>query len=266
MKHSKTSTGDFERVLILSDLHGPFLDSRCWKIVLNVIGDWKPDTIILNGDVADFSQISRHDRKIRFKGGEYDVPWDLYEEIMFIRHQILDPLRKAAGKAKIIFRKGNHEQRWDDIAASNPGALEEMLVTARRLQSFELPDILQFKKFVITYDPKPIMLLHDLFTVIHGVKTSKMAPRDNLRLFGSGTSGHTHRLGVWTDVMHGKLQGWFESGCLRNIDDVEYLPFGSAPDWGNGFLTLYINKKRFFCNTHMIIGRQCVFNGKTYTA
>lgn len=264
MKH--LGSDGFERVLILSDLHGPFLDKRCFKIVLDVIADWKPDTIILNGDTADFSQISKHDRKIRFKGGQYDVPWGLYEEIMFIRHQILEPLRKAAGKARIIFRKGNHEQRWDDIVATNPGVLSEMLTTARRLRSFEIPDILQFQKYGITYDPTPILRLHNLFTVIHGVKTSKMAPRDNLRLFGSGTSGHTHRLGVWTEIMHGHLQSWTESACLRSVDDIEYLPFGNKPDWSQGFASLYINKKKFFCTPHQIIGRQCEFHGKIYSA
>lgn len=256
----------FEKILVLSDLHGPFLDKRCWKIVLDVISDWKPDTVILNGDTADFSQISKHDRKIRFVGGQYDVPWGLYEEIMMIRGEILGPLRKAAGKARIIWRNGNHDQRLNDIATTSPHVLEELLTTTRRLRSFEIPDLFQFSKFGITYDPKPIMRIHDIFTVIHGVKTSKMAPRDNLRLFGSGTSGHTHRSGVWTEIMHGHLQSWTESGTLRTVDDVEYMPFGSKPDWSQSFVSLYINKKKFFCTPHQIIGRQCEFHGKIYSA
>lgn len=264
MKH--LGADGFQKIIILSDLHGPFLDKRCWKIVLDVIADFAPSTVILNGDVADFSQISKHDRKIRFIGGEYDVPWGLYEEIMMIRGEILGPLRKAAGKAKIIFRKGNHEQRWDDIVATNPGALQEMLVTARRLRSFEIPDILQFEKYGITYDPKPYMRLYDMFTIMHGTRTSRNAAMQNLQQFGSGTSGHTHKMTIATASSFGQPSWWIESGCLRRTDNVEYAAWGTKTEWLNGFLSLYINKNKFFCTPHVIIGRQCNFQGKIYSA
>jgi len=69
------------------------------------------------------------------------------------------------------------------------------------------------------------------FTVIHGVKASQGVAKQNLIRYGSGTSGHSHRMNSFCQVMHGKLQGWFESGCLRTVKDVEYLPMGDRPDW-----------------------------------
>jgi hypothetical protein len=68
--------------------------------------------------------------------------------------------------------------------------------------------------------------------------------------------------------MHGKLQGWWESACLREIKDVEYVIHGDQPDWANGFLSLTINKHTgtFFCKTHYIISGKCEFNGVLFTA
>jgi hypothetical protein len=76
------------------------------------------------------------------------------------------------------------------------------------------------------------------------------------------------------DIVRGRDQGWYESGCLRTKRNVEYLPHGDMPNWSNGFVDLVINKHtgRFFCHQHVIVAdregknKQCWFNGTLYYA
>lgn len=260
------ASSQWERILIGSDLHSAFLDPKAWAAFLLVARYGNFDRIILNGDVADFSQISRHDKKLGGFQREFDEPVSLTEEILFIHREIWTPLRKAFPTKPITMRLGNHETRWLQFAESNPGALLEMLKVMKRFASVHLEDVLATDKFGIKISYNAIDRLYGTFTIIHGVKSSPGVSKANLLRYGSGTSGHSHRANAWTQVMQGKMQGWWESGCLRKTRDVEYLPMGDLPDWTNAFLTLTINKEtgHFFCTPHFIIDGRCDFNGDIY--
>ena len=215
--------------------------------------------------MADFSQLSTHEKKIAGLKNDFLDEFSLEEEIFTIQNEILAPLRQAVGKkTKIKLRLGNHDIRWMRIAESNLKALGEMLKSMRANRSLELEDVLKLDKFGIQMSYRPVDVLYDQFTLTHGVKTNKMVAKQNLLRYGSGTSGHTHRMGTWTEVMHGKLQSWNESGCLRMIDNVEYLPIGDRPHWCHGFLELTINAERFFCSPHIIVKGQTDFHGQIF--
>ena len=125
-------------------------------------------------------------------------------------------------------RLGNHETRYLRIAEANAQALVQLLKTMRKNRSLYLEDILSLDVFKIRLSYNPEDVLYDTFTIIHGVKTAKTAAKQNLFMYGSGTSGHTHRMNCHTEVMRGKIQGWWESGCLRTTKNIEYLPFGGG--------------------------------------
>jgi len=67
--------------------------------------------------------------------------------------------------------------------------------------------------------------------------------------------------------MRGVQAGWWESCCLRTIENIEYLPHGDSPDWVQGFLTLTIKRTtgKFFCKQHLIINGECEFNGQIFS-
>src|SRR5512139_2213092 len=44
------------RVLICPDVHIPYQDPVAWETFLTVAAAWKPDTLVLLGDVVDFYQ------------------------------------------------------------------------------------------------------------------------------------------------------------------------------------------------------------------
>lgn len=269
----RASTDGWLHALICSDLHGPFLDRKAYAVFLQACeagfrGEpW--DQVIANGDVCDFSQIAKHDKKIRMIGREYQQEVSLDEELNIVREEIFRPMRKALGRTtKIMMRLGNHEDRFQNVVETNADAVSKMLKTMRRYHSLYLEDLLDLDRYQVSLSYKPIEVLFGTFTVIHGVKSSKNVAAQNLRRFGSGTSGHSHRMGTFTEVMHGKIQGWNESGCLRTIHNVEYLPFSDRPDWSLGFLELHIHKQTgaFHCIPHFIIDYRTWFNGQLLSA
>lgn len=256
--------GKWVDVLIGSDTHGHYLDLPSYRCFLGVASEFAWDRCILNGDVADFSQLSSHVRKVGAFQREFVDDVSLPEELHFIRSHILAPLRKALDKTPIMMRLGNHDSRWLSIAENNPTALAELVKSMRKAKSLYLEDALDLDRYRIQLSYNAIDVLYGTFTVIHGVKCSPGVAKANLLRYGSGTSGHSHRMNCWTQVMHGKLQGWWESGCLRKTTNVEYLPMGDKPDWANGYLTLKINKEtgEFFCTPHFIINGKTEFNGQ----
>lgn len=264
----RTDQGHWLDYLIGSDMHGHFVDTKAWGVFLRVAKEGNFDQIILNGDVADFSQISKHDKNIGGYTREFQDEVKLVEEIHFIQTQLLAPLRKAAGKTPITMRLGNHETRWLKMAESNGTGLAELLKTMKKLNSLHLEEVLALDKFGIRLSYRAIDTLHGTFNVIHGVKSSQGVAKANLLKYGSGTSGHSHRANSFTQVMGGKLQGWWESGCLRTKEEVEYLPLGDKPDWAHCFLTLKINRDTgdFFCTPHMIINGKTAFRGHIVSA
>jgi hypothetical protein len=260
--------GNWQRILIGSDLHGPYLDRQAYRCFLAVASEYPWDRAILNGDTCDFTQLSSHAKKVGAFQRDFVDDVSLPEELHIIRGEIFAPLRKAIGKTPITMRLGNHETRWLSVAENNPTALAELVKSMRRCKSLYLEDALELDKYGIKLSYNAVDVLYRTFTVIHGVKTSPTAAKQNLLRYGSGTSGHTHRMNSWTQVMHGKNQGWFESGCLRTVKNIEYLPMGDRPDWSQGFLTLTINKESgdFFCTPHFIINGRVEFNGKILSA
>lgn len=268
MATTKGSDG-WERILIFSDTHSTFLCRKSWNIFLQVVEDYHPDRVIGNGDILDCTSISDHASKVAHFNPEVLADYSFDYELEFTFNEILKPLRKAMGKeARLQLRLGNHEIRFLLPKRANAAALAEIHETCVKRRATHLEDLLKLDKVGATLSYNGADVLYGTFTLIHGVKTNAGAAKANLMRLGSGSSGHSHRSNGHTQVMHGKLQGWQESGCLRTIKNIEYLPHGDQPDWSNAFQTLTINKNTgtFFLKTHLIIGGKCEFNGKLYSA
>jgi hypothetical protein len=260
-------TDQWERILIASDLHANFLCKKTWKTFLGVCTENPFDRVILNGDTLDCTSISTHASKIDLLNPDVLKDYSFDCELELTIQEILKPLRKAIGKAKIDLRLGNHEMRFMQPQRLNAGALGEIIETCNKRRATRLEDLLQLDKFGARLSYNAVDVLYGTYTLIHGVKTAANAAKANLSKYGSGSSGHSHRFNSHRQLMHGTVQGWQESGCMRTFKKgVEYLPHGDIPDWANGFLSLTINKNtgKFFCTPHDIISGETEFNGTIY--
>lgn len=116
-----------QRFLALFDLHwgytrrpgrhlGPLHDLKALKIALAFAKDWKPDVVILGGDMLDCGPVSHH-----LKGKQHSLEGlRLLRDATELRQQVLEPL-EALKPAKLVYAEGNHEKWLNDVLEDIPG-------------------------------------------------------------------------------------------------------------------------------------------------
>ena len=221
---------DSKRCLILSDIHAPFHDEKAVEAAVNYGKEKKIDTLILNGDCLDFFSISRWEKN----------PLDrCFGEELKIAKAMFNYLRKTFPKARIIFKDGNHEERW----------LKFMTVKAIELldvECFSLPQLLSLAHFKIEHlgEKRPILLNGNDFCVIHGHEFYGAGSGVNwARGYQQKTkmntiSGHLHRPQDHVENMpNGDVMESYASGCLCDLNP-DYSPLNN---WGHSFI--YAEKK-----------------------
>lgn len=254
-----------EKLLIISDLHGIYLDEECFSVFLKVLAENQPDELVINGDALDLPFLSRHSQKLIKAGVLSD--YSEINEIELVKNKILIPLYLAAPNSRIIFRLGNHDERITNPYELTQAQLKRLAVVYTHYQTTKLEEMLELDDFNIIYDPTPVRNYYGIYDVMHGLSLSKNAQEANiLNRMGSGSTGHSHRLGVKYMTKGGKHYSWSESGHMRKQDEVEYLPTAVLPDWQQGFIEVQFNEDRtsYFQTPHAIINGECVFNGKLY--
>lgn len=94
---------NYAKVAFLPDCHRPYHDKRAWRVFMEAMEWWKPDTLVCLGDLGDFYKISSFSqdpgRSHTFKDEVEDCNLALDE---------LDSL----GASRKIFLEGNHEHRF----------------------------------------------------------------------------------------------------------------------------------------------------------
>ena len=185
-------------VVVGSDFHSWFVDPFALRVFLDTIEMVQPEIVVLNGDVFDFPQISRH-RKLP---GHFTL--NLAQEIAFGKEHILKAVRARAPKADILFVIGNHEYRLVNYLADTAPELAAL----PSLQFGELFGLDELKiglvvrqNFLAPYDRLKKRELQENWNIIgnslvvtHGVSCAKFAADEQLKRYQkSGTSGHTHR-------------------------------------------------------------------------
>lgn len=185
-------------VVVGSDFHSWFVDPFALRVFLDTIRMVQPDVVVLNGDVFDFPQISRH-RKLP---GHFSL--NLADEIKYGRRFILQAVREAAPNADILFVIGNHEYRLVNYLADTAPELAA-LPSLRFGELFGLDELkiglVVRQNFLAPYDKQKKRELQENWTVIgeslvvtHGISCAKFAADEQLKRYQkSGTSGHTHR-------------------------------------------------------------------------
>lgn len=215
------------KFVVLSDIHFPYNDDKALKAVYNFLSNTHVDTIILNGDILDFYDVSSFDKdpsRINSLQKEIDMAQKFFKK-----------LRSLAPKARIIFVKGNHEDRIERYLRKHPELYS--------LDALKLPNLLNLDNYVIEYKDKGFKL--GGLKIIHGDivrKFSGYTARGELEKHdSSGICGHVHRLSCYYYRTPERYLAWYESGCLCDLNP-EYI---NEPNWQQGFLYGYVEKDSF---------------------
>lgn len=211
-------------IIIGSDAHySPGHISTAHKAFCNVIAEHKSElrAVILNGDLLDGAQISRHDR-IR-----WHKSYSVKDELEAVQER-LGEIEGVSGGLKWLRTIGNHDQRFDSRLSQNASEYEGV-------PGFSLADHLPGWHDSYRVD------INDDTKIIHAIANGMHAAYNNV-VKGAGfhvVTGHTHRLQVVQFRGFGKLRYGIETGMLAdaNQEEFNYL-VGKNANWQSGFAVL----------------------------
>jgi predicted phosphodiesterase len=239
------------KIIVLSDIHLPYHDPNALRIALEYMDDCQPDTIVLNGDIADFYGVSSY-AKTKKDAFSYQ------EELDFVRDW-LEMLVARFPKSEIYYIEGNHETRAKRTLANR--APDYLSVRDLRVKVQLGLDILG-----IIWVPESQELKIGNLMFIHGHKARRHAgttARAHFEDYGcSIIVGHVHRLSVAYKRNKFGNHAMIENGTLCDLD-VEYMKY---PDWQHGFTEVNYDGDDFSIVQHPIIDYKLITSDKVYVA
>ena len=204
-------------LLSISDTHSTFLDPFTWHCFLQAIRDLRPSGVLLNGDMLEGSEISRHP-----KIPGWTVPLQL--EFDFLREMVRQIREVHDGG--LFLNGGNHGV---DRLAMYLTQVSPALAGLRTLRIDKLMGLDEFDVKLMqggtiaspegTEDDEQGFLLFGFYRPHHGTKLGQNPAASELRSIGrSGQSGHVHRADMaygCTEQMKGLSWMTTPMGCTE---------------------------------------------------
>jgi len=230
-----------KKILHLSDLHIPYHSITAVTTALHAGREYKPDTVILNGDLLDFYQLSsfEHDPRKRHFSQELEAG-----------REFLRILRNEFPDAQIYFKKGNHEERLERyLKVKAPELLD--------IEEFQLNILLRFGELKIHTIPDKRIVRAGKLNILHGheFRTPIIAPVNPARGYFMKSKdniicGHSHRSSHHSEpTLGGKQLAAWSVGCLAELSP-EYMPINS---WNWGYATVDVFEDGTFAVDNKII-------------
>jgi len=216
------------KVAILSDIHVPYHTPEAIECAVKRAKKQDVDGIILNGDTIDCHSLSQFIRDPRARS---------FKEERQTTNELLEYLRQEFPNARIVWRDGNHEDRFKTYMMQKaPEVYDERF--------FSIDRLLNFDDLGIEYvTDKRIVMLGGL-AVMHGHEFFKgFAPPVNpargayLKAKQSVIVGHHHRTSEHTETaLDGTMTTTWSVGCLSDLHPA-YSPYNSY-NHGSAIVTL----------------------------
>lgn len=232
------------RVLSLSDTHIPFHDQNAVEAAVKYAKkNLDPTVLLINGDLADFYNVSRWVRDPNKR--------DFKTELELVK-ECLSWLRGQFPKAEFIYKQGNHEQRWDHF-------IWNKCVEIYNLENLQLHNILEFEKYGITrVDDQPVMagnlpILHghelgrSVFNPVNPARGAYLRTHHNILV------AHNHRTSAHaeSDMFGHQITCWSQ-GCLCDLTP-EYSRINS---WNLGFAEIEVASDKSFNVSNFAVSRE----------
>lgn len=237
------------RIGVISDAHWPFHDLRrdgdtfygAYWTAIESLRDAGCHTIVLNGDMLDVYNLSDHE-KIEAKRS---WKWELDVAKAMIAH-----LRRFFGdKMRIVYREGNHEERYARYVARKAKELEGTIF---------LDEFIGLHSHGIEWVNKRAKMTAGKLWIDHGHEWfggGGVTPARNYRMKAVENIlvGHVHRTS--TDIIRKPLDGSFiggwSTGCLCDLNTF----YAARNGWNHGFAIVDVETNGdFTVHNKMILG------------
>lgn len=104
--------------IVFADSHIPFQDKLCLDSILDYADRYKPDFIIILGDLIDFYKISRFIKNPKKRNVKTEIK---------LTRDFLSDLRLRFPNSKIYYKSGNHEDRLEKYIIQNAPEIHELV-------------------------------------------------------------------------------------------------------------------------------------------
>jgi metallophosphoesterase superfamily enzyme len=234
------------RTLVLSDVHIPYHDLEALEAALNYSDTLDIDNILLNGDTIDFYAISRWDKDPEVR----NLTAELEKTRAFLMH-----LRGRYPNAHIIWKNGNHEERWEKYLWHKAPEL-------CGVSDFELSKILRFDEYKVDFvHGRQKIKAGKHLTIIHGHEIPGAFDPVNfartlcVKLKVCAMAGHKHKVSQHTEkTADDKYITCWSTGCFEEMHP-DYMPMNN---WGHGFAVVDLKKDDFKVTNHSIINGRVI--------
>lgn len=222
-----------KKILVLGDVHVPYHDQSALEAALEHGDQFQPDVVLLNGDISDFYTISRYERNPESR--------PFRDEIIAVR-RFLEHLRVRYPEARIVYKMGNHEERWwSYIWRKAPELLGVDLA--------DFDSLVQAKQNGVEIIGEQRIIQVGLLSILHGHElpkglTNPVNPARGafLRAIDILMIGHHHRTSENTETsMLGRTITTWSTGCLCTLHP-EYMRINKH---NHGFATVESNGRDF---------------------
>jgi hypothetical protein len=281
------------RAAVVNDIQYPYHDKRAVSVATQVISDFKPHVLDLNGDIFDLLNLSSYPNiKVLNAQTVADLDSEIEGGIAMAKAMV-----KAIKPQVVHWKNGNHEWRLlRSLARVTDSAAKKILELRRMQQTWSYPNLFEFDSFPVKVKfageyPKG-MWLHPTLPpdqnvwVEHGytaAKNSGYTVTNKMNERGcSVIVGHCEKLAgpLWKHVVGNRNYFGIENGNLSLIgvpaedgkSNGEGLYQGvphSEPDYMNhtqGLSLLTYSGGQWFPYTVRIIKGRAHYNGKSYKA
>lgn len=248
-RQTSKSADVLERLLFVPDTHAPFHDVLAWNTMMAAARVFKPDRIIVLGDLADFYAVSFFSKD--------PLRAQLLAQELPIVNEKLDELDSLKAKKK-HYCAGNHEFRLDRYIQDKAPALWGLT---------SLPKLLRLKERGWQYTPYrdgihigKLYVTHDLGR--SGANAARQARTDSENNI---TIGHTHRLDMcYLPNQHGVPKFGASFGWLGDFNAIDYMHKVSAlRSWTHAFGIGYLEPNgNIYLQGIPIFDGQCCLEGK----
>jgi len=232
-------------ILFLSDIHLPYHDINALTLALNYGKQKQVNTIYLNGDILDIYKGSFHEQDPKNR----DVSYELEQGRLF-----LDLLKREFPKAKIFYKFGNHEVRWERF-------LRVKAPVCLGMDEFRLDVLLKLGEKGVTFIENKQLVIAGKLHMIHGNEYKggggiNVARTLWLRAGDNVIAGDKHKTqsGLKTNIDK-SVTGTWSVGCLCELNP-DYLPFN---EWNLGFAHIVIES-----NGNFAVDNKQIIDGKIY--
>lgn len=227
------------RIGVISDLHVPFHDQVSIAITVEKLQKLKIDCLLLNGDYGDWYSISRWLKDPRKR--------DLKAELT-AQQEGLKYLRQKFKKARIVYKNGNHEDRWEHYIWNHAPEISEF-------ENVQLPVVLGLEDLGIEHVKNERPILAGDLSIFHGHEIpggggQNPAKSSFAKLGTQCLVGHSHRTSAHIEQDWKKQRRLsYSTGCLCDLSPQ----YARINKWNHGFAVVKTASKGQFEVTNFAI-------------